>query len=133
MSNSVICRGGRASTLDPLLPRFVTTKPAFESLESDFRTKVGSAFTLPARVADEISSPWPNPRTAIMCTATVNWTLFADMTSPAQYVMLNCTIGFIFFCFRLLISTTEHPATVSAGPRVELGTEGESLLQMLVN
>jgi len=58
MSNSVICRGGRASTLAPLLPRFVTTKPAFESFESDFRTKVGSAFTLSARVAEEISSLW---------------------------------------------------------------------------
>ncbi len=40
------------------MPRFVTTKPAFESLESDFRTKVGSAFTLSARVAEEISSPF---------------------------------------------------------------------------
>src|SRR6202023_1385247 len=79
ISNSVICRGGRASTLDPLLPRFVTTKPAFESLESDFRTKVGSALTLSARVADEISAPWSNPRTAMMCAATANWTLFTDM------------------------------------------------------
>jgi hypothetical protein len=43
--------------LAPLLPRFVTTKLAFESLESDFRTKVGSAFTLSARIVDEISSP----------------------------------------------------------------------------
>src|ERR1700726_1257045 len=79
ISNSVICRGGRASTLDPLLPRFVTTKPAFESLESDFRTKVGSAFTLSARVADESSAPRSNPRTAMMCAATANWTLFTDM------------------------------------------------------
>src|ERR1700719_4677871 len=96
MSNSVICRGVRASTLDPLLPRFVTTKPAFESLESDFRTKVGSAFTLSARVADDISSPWSNPRTAMMCAATENWTLFTDMTSPAHYVMLKSTIGCTF-------------------------------------
>ena|SRR5436309_2813210 len=28
-------------------------------------------------------------------------------------------------------STTEHPATVLAGPRIELGTERESLLQVL--
>src|SRR3984893_8655610 len=83
MSNSVICRGGRASTLAPPLPRVVTTNPAFESLESDFRTKVGSAFTLSARVAEEISSPWQNPSAAMMCAATANWTLFADMKSPA--------------------------------------------------
>jgi hypothetical protein len=57
MSSSVICRGERESVLAPLLPLFVTTKRAFESLESDFRTNVGSAFTLSARVADEISSP----------------------------------------------------------------------------
>src|SRR6266436_9354116 len=79
MSSSVICRGGRASTLAPLLPRFVTTKPAFESLERDFRTNVGSAFTLSARVAEEISSPWRKPKAAMMCAATANWTLFTDI------------------------------------------------------
>jgi hypothetical protein len=57
----------------------VTTNPAFESLESDFRTKVGSAFTLSARVAEEISSPWRNPSAAMMCAATANWTLFTDI------------------------------------------------------
>src|SRR5260370_39153019 len=97
MSNSVICRGGRASTLAPLLPRFVTTKPAFESLESDFRTKEGSAFTLSARAAEEISSQWKEPRAAMMGAATVNWTLFTDTPSPPQYVMLNGTIRYIFF------------------------------------
>src|SRR5215472_5112297 len=97
ISNSVICPGGRASTLAPLLPRFVTTKPAFESLESDFRTKVGSAFTLSARVAEEISSAWKYPKAAMMWAATVNWTLLTDITSPAQYVMLNSTFGYTFF------------------------------------
>src|SRR2546425_11301780 len=92
MSNNVICRGGRASTLAPLLPRFVTTKPAFESLESDFRTNVGSAFTLSARVTEDIASPWWNPSAAMMCAATANWRLFADITAPAQYVMLNSII-----------------------------------------
>src|SRR5271163_1654613 len=33
--------------------------------------------------------------------------------------------------FSLLISTTEHRARVLAGPRIELGTERESLLQVL--
>src|SRR5882724_646919 len=79
MSSSVIRLGARASTLAPLFPRVVTTNPAFESFESDFRTKVGSAFTLSARVADEISAPWSNPRTAMMCAATANWTLFTDI------------------------------------------------------
>ena len=65
--------------LAPLLPRFVTTKPVFGSLESDFRTKVGCALTLSARVADEISSPHLNPRAAMMCAATANWTLFTDI------------------------------------------------------
>src|SRR5260370_22984443 len=101
MSNSVICRGGRASTLAPLLPRFVTTKAAFESFESDFRTNVGSAFTLSARIAEEISSPWRKPRAAMMCTATVNWTLFTDMISPVQCVMLIVTIGCIFVYFQV--------------------------------
>ena len=54
---------------------------AFESFESDFRTKVGSAFTLSARVAEDISSPCLYPRAAMMCAATVNWTLFTDMPS----------------------------------------------------
>ena len=31
---------------------------------------------------------------------------------------------------RLLISTTEHPATVLAGPWIELGTQREGLLQV---
>src|ERR1700751_4222717 len=78
MSSSVIFRGERASMLAPLLPRFVTTKPAFESLESDFRTNVGCAFTLSARVAEGISTPYLNPRAAMMCAATANWTLFTD-------------------------------------------------------
>src|SRR5216684_204815 len=34
MSNSVICRGARESTLAPPLPRFVTTKPAFGFLNN---------------------------------------------------------------------------------------------------
>src|SRR5262249_36253655 len=29
-----------------------------------------------------------------MCAATVNWTLFTDIPSPAQYVMLKGTIGY---------------------------------------
>src|SRR5712691_7334668 len=33
--------------------------------------------------------------------------------------------------FRVPISTTEHPAAVLAGPRIELGTERESFLQVL--
>jgi hypothetical protein len=33
----------------------------------------------------------------MMCAATVNWTLLTDIPSPAQYVMLNGTIGYIFF------------------------------------
>jgi hypothetical protein len=32
----------------------------------------------------------------MMCVATANWTLFTDIPSPAQYVMLNSTIGCIF-------------------------------------
>src|SRR6266852_2004149 len=118
MSNSVICRGGRASTLAPLLPLFVTTKPAFESLESDFRTKVGSAFTLSARIADVISSPRRKPREAMMCAATVNWTLFTDIPSPTHYVMLNSTISYIqFFAPRdrpgLTMTETDRSHTTS--------------------
>jgi hypothetical protein len=30
-----------------------------------------------------------------MCAAIANWTLFTDIPSPAQYVMLNSTIGCI--------------------------------------
>src|SRR5271170_1892476 len=96
MSNSVICFGERVSPLAPFLPRVVTIKPAFESFERDFLTNVGSAFTLSARVAEGISSPLRKPRAAMMCAATVNWTLLADMLSPAQYVMLNSTIGYNF-------------------------------------
>jgi len=29
-----------------------------------------------------------------MCTATANWTLFTDIRSPAEYVMLKGTIGY---------------------------------------
>src|SRR5258707_13323717 len=32
----------------------------------------------------------------MMWAASVNWTLFTDIPSPAQYVMLNGTIGYIF-------------------------------------
>src|SRR5690349_9003245 len=38
----------------------------------------------------------------MMCAATVNWTLFTDIPSPAPYVMLNSTIGYIFFCMKSL-------------------------------
>ena len=38
--------------LAPFLPRVVTIRPALESFERDFLTKVGSAFTLSARVAE---------------------------------------------------------------------------------
>src|SRR5271169_330268 len=93
MSNSVICFGERVSPLAPFLPRVVTIKPAFESFERDFLTNVGSAFTLSARVDEGISSPLRKPRAAMMCAATVNWTLLTDMSSPTQYVMLNSTIG----------------------------------------
>src|SRR5271155_497511 len=96
MSKSVIFSGERVSSLAPFLPRVVTTRPAFESFERDFLTNVGSAFTLSARVAEGISSPLRKPRAAMMCAATVNWTLLADMLSPAQYVMLNSTIGYNF-------------------------------------
>jgi hypothetical protein len=33
----------------------------------------------------------------MMCAATVNWTLFTDITSPAHYVMLKSTISYTFF------------------------------------
>jgi hypothetical protein len=49
--------GERASTLDPLFPRVVTINPAFASFETDLRTKLGSAFTLAASVAEAISVP----------------------------------------------------------------------------
>src|SRR5215813_8529838 len=32
-----------------------------------------------------------------MCVATVNWTLLTDISSPAEYVMLNSTIGYTSF------------------------------------
>src|SRR5271154_6008227 len=82
MSKSVICLGERVSPLAPFLPRVVTIRPAFESFERDFLTNVGSAFTLSARVAEGISSPLRKPRAAMMCAATVNWTLFADIIVP---------------------------------------------------
>jgi hypothetical protein len=43
--------------LAPFLPRVVTIRPAFESFERDFLTKVGSALTLSASIAEGISSP----------------------------------------------------------------------------
>src|SRR5277367_6597810 len=85
MSKSVIRLGERGSLLAPFLPRVVTTRPAFESFERDFLTNVGSAFTLSARIADEKSSPSRKPRAAMMCAATVNWTLLTDM-------FFSCTI-----------------------------------------
>src|SRR5579862_7985257 len=36
-----------------------------------------------------------------MCAATVNWTLFTDISSPANYVMLNSTISCIFFASKV--------------------------------
>src|SRR5271155_2006130 len=80
MSKSVIRLGERGSLLAPFLPRVVTTRPAFESFERDFLTNVGSAFTLSARIAEGVSSPSRKPRAAMMCAATVNWTLFADIS-----------------------------------------------------
>jgi hypothetical protein len=57
MSKSDISLGERVSVLAPFLPRVVAIRPAFESFERDFLTKVGSAFTLSARVDEEISLP----------------------------------------------------------------------------
>src|ERR1700739_3637921 len=82
MSKSVICPGRRARVLAPFLPRVVRIRPALESFESDFLTKVGSAFTLSARVAEGISRPRKNPRAAMICAATVNCTLVADIEPP---------------------------------------------------
>src|SRR3984957_12857147 len=101
MSNNVICLGGRARTLAPLFPRVVTTKPALESLDSDFRTNVGFAFTLSARSAEPASPPGQTPSAAMMCVATANWTLFADIGASLQYVMLRVTFGCGLFCARL--------------------------------
>jgi hypothetical protein len=42
----------------------------------------------------------------MMCAATVNWTLFTDIPSPTQYVMLNSTIG-----YTLLLCATKHTIT----------------------
>jgi len=36
----------------------------------------------------------------IECVRRANWTLFTDISSPAQYVMLNSTILCIFLCVR---------------------------------
>jgi hypothetical protein len=47
-------------------------RPALESFERDFRTKVGSAFTLFATVAEGISLPRKAARAAMTCVATVN-------------------------------------------------------------
>jgi len=53
ISSSVICSGRTRKHPRSVLPRFVTTKPAFESLRVTFeRTWVG--VTLSARVAEEI-------------------------------------------------------------------------------
>jgi hypothetical protein len=57
MSKSVMRLGERASLLAPFLPRVVTIRPAFESFERDFLTKVGSALTLSASIAEGVSSP----------------------------------------------------------------------------
>src|SRR6266403_252913 len=97
MSRSVICLGERVSLLAPFLPRVVTIRPAFESFERDFLTNVGSAFTLSARVAERISSLFRKPRAAMMCAATVNWTLLTDMLSPTQYAMPTAQLVIIFW------------------------------------
>jgi hypothetical protein len=72
MSKRVIFSGERVRVLAPFLPRVVTIRPALESFESDFLTKVGSAFTLAARLAEEIFLPLKKPSAAIICAATVN-------------------------------------------------------------
>src|SRR5580700_3268284 len=82
MSKSVISLGERVRALAPFLPRVVMIRPALESFESDFLTKVGSAFTLSARVAEGISLPRKKPRAAMIWAATVNCTLVADIQSP---------------------------------------------------
>jgi hypothetical protein len=82
MSKSVICSGERVRVLAPFLPRVVTIRPALESFESDFLTKVGSAFTLSARVAEGNFLPRKKPRAAMIWAATVNWTLVAGIGSP---------------------------------------------------
>src|ERR1700685_2038860 len=82
MSKSVIFSGERLRVLAPFLPRVVTIKPALESFESDFLTKVGSAFTLSARVAEGISLPRKKPRAAMIWAATGNCTLVADIEPP---------------------------------------------------
>src|SRR5260370_8081569 len=46
-------------------------------------------------------------------------------------ILRTCCVNRLRADFSVLISTTEHPATVLAGPRIELGTERESLLQVL--
>src|SRR4029077_15661055 len=66
--------------------------------ERDFLTKVASALTLSASIAEGSSSPSRKPRAAMMCAAPVNWTLVAGITSPAEYVMLTSTIRIqVFF------------------------------------
>src|ERR1700687_4613157 len=92
MSKSVICFGERVSLLAPFLPRVVAIRPAFESFERDFLTNVGSALTLSASIAEGVSPPRRKPRAAMMCAATVNWTLVADIKPPAAYVMFTSTI-----------------------------------------
>jgi hypothetical protein len=72
-------------------------RPAFESFERAFLTKVGSALTLSAIIAEGIFSPWRKPRAAMMCAATVNWTLVADSKSPGAHVMCTSTIGIQVF------------------------------------
>src|SRR4029077_1766375 len=98
MSKRVIFLGERVSLLAPRLPRVVTIRPAFESFERDFLTNVGSALTLSASIHEEVYSPGRKPRAAMMCAATVNWTLVADIESPAAYVMFKGTIKIQVFC-----------------------------------
>jgi len=76
----------------PLLPRFVTTKARFSrAWKSDFsKRNVGSAFTLSARVPEgDFLAVLVNPGAAMMCAATVNWTLLADIRFSRPYVMLK--------------------------------------------
>jgi len=52
MSSSVIRFAGRASTLAPLFPRVVITKPAFDSWITN-SNELGFAFTLSASAASD--------------------------------------------------------------------------------
>src|SRR5260370_1832637 len=92
MARRVICLGERVRRLGTFLPRVVTIRPALDSFERDFLTKVGSALTFSASIAEGISSPRRKPRAAMMCAATVNWTLVADISPPPVNVMFNSTM-----------------------------------------